>query len=146
DVRVLAATNRDLERCIQAGAFREDLYYRLHVFPLRLPPLRERGDDVLLLASEIIEKLARRMGKTPAPLSESDRAALRDYHWPGNVRELRNVVERALITAHGARLDIAPLLPLAAQPAAPPASDVPGEILSARRLRQLERNNMVAAL
>ena len=146
DVRVIAATNRDLERAAREGRFREDLYYRLSVFPLRLPPLRERGDDVVRIASELAAKLARTMGKTVAPLGASDVAALRSYAWPGNVRELRNVVERAIITSRSGRLDLERVLPASGpspQGGAPPAE---GEILTERKLRQLERDNLVAAL
>jgi len=149
DVRVLAATNRDLAREVQAGRFREDLFYRLNVFPLPLPPLRERGDDVVLIARDVLVRLARGMGKTPPPLGPADEQALRAYPWPGNVRELRNVIERALITATAGRLDLGRLLPLVPgeTAAAAPATIATGsEVLSARRLRQLERDNMVAAL
>ena len=152
DVRVLAATNRDLEAGVRAGTFREDLYYRLNVFPLRLPPLRERGDDVVLIANDLIGRLARGMGRTVHPLSAADVAALKAYPWPGNVRELRNVLERALITATDGRIDLERVLPLrsAPLPAAPageaPPADAPREVLSAERLRQVERENMLAAL
>jgi PAS domain S-box-containing protein len=148
DVRVMAATNRELEREVEKGAFREDLYYRLSVFPLRLPPLRERGDDVALIATATLEKLARRMGVCAAPLSAADVATLRSYAWPGNVRELRNVLERALITSKDGRIQLERVLPVAATP--PPAAAAPaataGEILTARRVRQLESANMLAAL
>jgi PAS domain S-box-containing protein len=146
-VRIVAATNRDLERAVREGTFREDLYYRLSVFPLRLPPLRERGDDVVRIASAMAPKLARAMGKTVAPLGASDVAALRSYSWPGNVRELRNVVERAIITSRSGRLDLERIL-LASEPS-PNGSRAPrvdGEILTERQMRQLERENIVAAL
>ena len=145
DVRVVAATNRDLERAVREGTFREDLYYRLSVFPLRLPPLRERGDDVVQVASAIAAKLARAMGRTVAPLGATDVAALRSYSWPGNVRELRNVVERAIITSRNGRLDLERVLPA---PAPSPRGDTPraGEILTERQMRRVERDNIVAAL
>ncbi len=148
DVRVLAATNRDLEASVVAGTFREDLYYRLNVFPLRLPPLRERGDDVVLLATDMMNRLARAMGKPMHPLTERDVSALKAYAWPGNVRELRNVIERALITATGGVVDLERALPLgtAGGPPVPTADARTTEVLSARRLRQLERDNMIAAL
>jgi transcriptional regulator with GAF, ATPase, and Fis domain len=147
DVRVVAATNRDLEREVREGRFREDLYYRLSVFPLRLPPLRERGDDVALLAAAMAEKLARALGKAVAPLGPADAAALRSYAWPGNVRELRNVIERAIITSTSGRLDLERALPAAGPPPLRAAPAAPGdEILTEQRLRRLERDNTVAAL
>jgi transcriptional regulator with PAS, ATPase and Fis domain len=146
DVRVIAATNRDLERAVREGTFREDLYYRLSVFPMRLPPLRERGDDVIQLASAMAAKLSRAMGKTVAPLGATDIAALRSYSWPGNVRELRNIVERAIITSRSGRLDLERVLP--AFDPSPQGSVQRGsaEILTERQMRQLEKDNIDAAL
>jgi transcriptional regulator with GAF, ATPase, and Fis domain len=146
DVRVVAATNRDLEREVREGRFREDLYYRLSVFPLRLPPLRERGDDVVLLATAMTEKLSRTLGKPVAPPGPADAAALRAYAWPGNVRELRNVVERAIITSTSGRLDLERALPAAPPPPARAPAPRRDEILTDDGLRRLERDNMVAAL
>jgi PAS domain S-box-containing protein len=159
DVRVVAATNRDLEQATRQGTFREDLYYRLSVFPIRLPPLRERGDDVVLLATAMAEKLARDLGRRVSPLGAADAAALRAYPWPGNVRELRNVVERAIITSADGRLRLDRILPAApvdgastapaSAAAAAPSRDgraERGEILSDEELRRLERENMLAAL
>src|SRR5206468_7686042 len=96
DVRVVAATNRDLLRSVSEGKFREDLYYRLSVFPLTLPALRERDDDVVLLAEEFSRQFAARMGRRVEPLSPAMAARLKAYAWPGNVRELQNVTERAI--------------------------------------------------
>jgi PAS domain S-box-containing protein len=146
DVRVVAATNRDLERAVREGTFREDLYYRLSVFPLRLPPLRERGDDVVRIAADVAAKLARAMGKTVAPLGASDVAALRSYSWPGNVRELRNVLERAIITSRNGRLELERTLPAADTSPQPTPAAASGEIMTERQLRQLERDNIVKAL
>jgi PAS domain S-box-containing protein len=149
NVRVVAATNRDLEAGVRNGTFREDLYYRLNVFPLRLPPLRERGDDVILLASTIAQRLARDLGKSVKSLSPSDVDALKSYSWPGNVRELRNVMERALITSPEGQLRLEGILsevgkePARASSAPPPAAR---EIVTDKRLRRLERDNMIAAL
>jgi PAS domain S-box-containing protein len=145
DVRVIAATNRDLEAAARDGTFRADLYYRLSAFPLRLPPLRERGEDVVQLAEAIAERLARDLGRPIARLDREDADALRAYPWPGNVRELRNVIERAIITSTDGRLHLARALPSVAARAAPPAV-APGEILSETRLRDVERDNMRAAL
>ncbi len=94
DVRVIAATNRDLEKAIEAGEFREDLFYRLNVIPLRLPPLRERGDDVLLLAEHFIERFNARLGTDIRGIAPEARELMLAYRWPGNVRELQNLVER----------------------------------------------------
>ncbi|HEX6851995.1 MAG TPA: sigma 54-interacting transcriptional regulator [Candidatus Polarisedimenticolaceae bacterium] len=149
DVRVVAATNRDLERDVRDGTFREDLFYRLNVFPLRLPSLRERGDDVLVLAETMARKLARDLGKRVAPLSQADASALKSYAWPGNVRELRNVIERALITSPDGGLRLQETLPGAAEPAAGARRDVPAvpeEILTETQMRRVERDNMIAAL
>ena len=101
DVRVIAATNKDLEAAIASGEFREDLYYRLHVFPLRVPPLRERGKDILLLAEYFNATLAQDLGLAPVSFTLGARKALLAYSWPGNVRELRNFLERMLILHSG---------------------------------------------
>jgi transcriptional regulator with PAS, ATPase and Fis domain len=153
DVRVIAATNRELEAAVQGGSFRADLYYRLGVFPLRLPPLRERGDDVLGLAEALAGTLARSLGRAAPALEPADLSALRAYAWPGNVRELRNVLERALITSPDGRLHLDRALPAAGAAAASfagaGAEGQPrreGEVLSEQALRRLERDNMLAAL
>ncbi len=101
DVRVIAATNRDLARAIERGTFREDLFYRLHVFGIRLPPLRERPADILPLSDAFLHDLGRSFGRPPAGISREARDALLTYAWPGNVRELRNVLERAAILCQG---------------------------------------------
>jgi len=101
NVRVVAATNRDLEQAIARGTFREDLYYRLHVFEIRLPPLRDRRDDILALSEAFLEELGRDIGRPPAGISREAREMLLDYDWPGNVRQLRNALERAAILCEG---------------------------------------------
>jgi DNA-binding NtrC family response regulator len=108
DVRVVAATNVDLKAAVSAGRFREDLYYRLNIFPIRVPPLRERRDDIPALAALFLERHARK-GAPPATFTPEALALLIDYDWPGNVRELENVVQRALAVADGARIDVAAL-------------------------------------
>jgi Nif-specific regulatory protein len=101
DVRVIAATNRDLEKALADGGFREDLYYRLNVFPIFIPPLRERKSDVLPLADHFAEKYAREHGKSIKRISTTAIDMLATYHWPGNVRELENTIERAVLMADG---------------------------------------------
>jgi DNA-binding NtrC family response regulator len=101
DVRVLAATNRDLPAAVARGAFREDLYYRLAVFDIALPPLRERADDVLVLADAFLEEIGRSVGRPAAGFAEEVRGTLAAHPWPGNVRELRNAIERAVILCEG---------------------------------------------
>jgi DNA-binding NtrC family response regulator len=102
DIRLIAATHVDLARAVRNGSFREDLYYRLNVIPIHLPPLRERGNDVLLLATAFMESLGQQYGITTKPLAADVRAALLSHRWSGNVRELRNAIERALLLGDGA--------------------------------------------
>lgn len=149
DVRVIAATNRDLKAAVQAGEFREDLYYRLNVFPIQIPPLRARGNDIGLLAAAFAERFARRLGRRLEPLAEDDLRRLGAYAWPGNVRELENVIERAVITARDGRLNLDRALPESdAAPAhrAAPALAAPGAVITADQLRDLERENIRGAL
>ncbi len=101
DVRVIAATNRNLQRLVEQGRFREDLYYRLAVVPIKLPPLRERKEEIVPLARYFLDKYARVYGREGLELSEDAQKELMSYHWPGNVRELENVIERAVILASG---------------------------------------------
>jgi PAS domain S-box-containing protein len=154
DVRVIAATNRDLNQTIRDGGFREDLYYRLNVFPIEVPPLRERDDDILLLASAFAAKFAQRIGRRIEPLSAECKQRLMGYPWPGNVRELQNVIERAVITARDGRLNLDRALPDAGGshtiPEKRPAEEITAEvskpILRIRDLQQLERENILRAL
>jgi PAS domain S-box-containing protein len=149
DVRVIAATNRDLEKSVGEGKFREDLYYRLNVFPIRLPPLRERREDIGVLAMAFARRFAQRMGRTLEPLSEDCLRRLQAYHWPGNVRELQNVIERAVITARDGRLNLDRALPDGAGPAAAaetPSNGAPKRVRTAHELEALERENLLAAL
>jgi PAS domain S-box-containing protein len=104
DTRILAATNRDLAAEVEAGQFRDDLYYRLNIFPIELPPLRNRPGDVPLLAEHFCETFAQRTGKDIEGFTSGAMAVLNDYHWPGNVRELANIVERAVILTRGERI------------------------------------------
>src|SRR5215472_16273160 len=113
DVRVVAATNRDLESEVKRARFREDLFYRLSVFPLTVPPLRNRGTDVVLLAQEFARQFGNRAGRKLHPIGAEAAARLRAYAWPGNVRELQNVIERAVITARDGHLNLDRALPAA---------------------------------
>lgn len=108
DVRIITATNRDIEKAVREGKFREDLYYRLNVFPITVPPLRERREDITVLVSAFVEEFATRFGKNIESIHRESMEALQRYHWPGNVRELRNVIERAMIVAKGPKLWIEP--------------------------------------
>jgi two-component system, NtrC family, response regulator AlgB len=105
-VRVIAATNRDLKQAVAAGAFREDLLYRLDVFSLRMPALRERPNDILAIAESQLRQLSSQAGKNIAGFSEAARHLLQRYAWPGNIRELRNAIERAIILCAGDVLDV----------------------------------------
>ena len=106
DVRVVAATNRDLERMVEDGSFRSDLFYRLNVFPIRIPPLRERVEDISALAKYFAEKSARRLGRPVPSISDAQMNALKGWDWPGNIRELQNVIERAVIVSTGSSLEV----------------------------------------
>jgi len=115
DVRVLAATNVDLQQRIAEGTFRRDLYYRLNVIPIHVPPLREREDDIVLLTHHVLQKLARRMGRAPKRVSAEAMTALKSYAWPGNVRELEHAVEHAFVLAQGERIELGDLPQMAQQ-------------------------------
>jgi formate hydrogenlyase transcriptional activator len=106
DVRVLAATNRDLRSDVDAGKFREDLFYRLNVFPIRLPPLRERADDIPLLVEYLVNRYAEKAGKRFENITSKTLELLQVYHWPGNIRELQNIIERAVILCDGATFSV----------------------------------------
>jgi PAS domain S-box-containing protein len=153
DVRVIAATNRDLNQAVKGGGFREDLYYRLNVFPIEVPPLRDRDDDILLLAAAFAAKSAQRLGRRIEPLSDEYKKRLRGYLWPGNVRELQNVIERAVITSRDGHLNLDRALPDAAsvrtrdvEAQQTMTEKVSERILQLRELQQLERKNILRAL
>ncbi|MFT4541869.1 MAG: transcriptional regulator with GAF, ATPase, and Fis domain [Planctomycetota bacterium] len=146
DVRVVAATNRNLQREVRAGTFREDLYYRLTVFPIRVPPLRERKEDIPLIAQNFVNAKAKGPVNRRSRLQPSDIAALMKYDWPGNVRELQNVIERALILARGGKLSLE--VP-SGQPRGGPASEeakAEVRLLSYAELKKFERENVLAVL
>ncbi len=124
DVRVLAATNRDLNAAVGEGVFREDLFYRLNVFPIRMPALRERTDDIPILAEYLIDRYAKRLGKRITRISKKTLDLLQAYHWPGNIRELQNVIERAVILSDGETFFVdetwlVPVVPKSEVPAVP---------------------------
>ena len=146
DVRFVCATNRDPMAEVKAGRFREDLYYRLHVVPLRLPPLSERGEDVILLAEAFLARAAEEEGRRFVRLSPDAKAALLAHRWPGNVRELENVIRGAVVLADGEELTAA-MLPRASRPAPPPpAPSPPGSDGPIRPLAELEREAIERAL
>jgi transcriptional regulator with GAF, ATPase, and Fis domain len=125
DVRVIAATRKDLKRAIDEGTFRDDLYYRLNVFPIHVPPLRDRPEDIPLLVWRFVDEFSAALGKPIDAIDQASMAALQAYPWPGNARELRNVVERAMIVPTGRRLHI----------------PVPGPQAEPRRLRTAARRS-----
>ena len=149
DVRVVAATNRDLMEEIKAGHFREDLYYRLSVFPVEVPPLRDRIDDVTLLAVHFLEQICRELGREPPRITQQQVTALKQQKWPGNIRELKNVIERAVIVSTGDRLRLDLAVPKTSSedrsPAEPSATD-PSGFVTVAEFKELERANITAAL
>lgn len=106
DVRVIAATNRDMKKAVQEGGFRQDLYYRLNVFPIFIPPLRERVEDIEHLVRYFTDKYSKKLGRRIEAIPQKTMDVLTSYHWPGNIRELENVIERAVILTHGTALKI----------------------------------------
>jgi PAS domain S-box-containing protein len=150
NVRIIAATNRDLEKEVKEGKFREDLYYRLNVFPIRIPPLRERGDDIILLAKYFIERYAHHSRRWFEPLSEEDIKCLKAYTWPGNIRELQNVIERAVITSRNNSLNLYRALPETIQDTSTSelsaVDTARNRIRTMHELRKMERENIIRAL
>ncbi|MDX1480776.1 MAG: sigma 54-interacting transcriptional regulator [Woeseiaceae bacterium] len=155
DVRVIAATNRDLEELVLEGRFREDLFYRLSVFPIRVPPLRERRDDVVQLAQHFLDATLRDFGREPVSLTQQQVESLRSYDWPGNVRELKNVIERAVILSRDGRLRLdlgksdAPAIPEGLEGAGAPGADREAQkddILTEDEMKAFQRRNMLRAL
>jgi len=154
DFRLIVATNRNLTEAMARGQFREDLYYRLSVFPIHLPPLRERSEDVVLLAQEFVRRLGERMGKGEPGLSRDARELLVTYPWPGNIRELQNAIERALIVSDAGLITAAqlgltlPRLPSGETPppAVPTPSRLPSHPAAEATLQELERHAIADAL
>jgi DNA-binding NtrC family response regulator len=147
NVRIIASTNRDLPAEIAAGRFREDLYYRLAVVPLELPPLRQRDGDVQALADHFLDRAARRLERPRVELAADARELLAAYHWPGNVRELENLVTRACVLNQGAAISAAEIRPWLQQPdEVGQADDERSPALAGARLEDLERATIVATL
>jgi transcriptional regulator with GAF, ATPase, and Fis domain len=156
DTRVIAATNRDLPRDIASGKFREDLYYRLNVFAIQLPALRDRRDDVPLLSDEFLIEIGRGLSRPPAGIDKEARRILAEYHWPGNVRELRNILERAAILCDGGmitadHLAVRPAAPAPSSPASPAPEGVaarpqPAPDAAQNDLHSVERSMIAQAL
>ncbi|MGH2359096.1 MAG: sigma 54-interacting transcriptional regulator, partial [bacterium] len=157
DVRVIAATNRNLEEAVRAGRFRSDLFYRLNVFPIEVPPLRERKSDIPQLALFFVSGFAKKFGKTVEAVSRETMDCLTRYAWPGNVRELQNVIERAVVLSAGPTLELGPeVLPSAAPLAeegtrgrpvpASPISPAPASVGLDAALKDVERSHILSAL
>ena len=148
DVRIIAATNRNLKKDVETGRFRQDLYYRLNVFPLEVVPLRKRKEDIPLLAAHFLEQASRRLNLPAARLTRAHIIELQSYDWPGNVRELQNIIERALILAQNGLLnfDFSKVETKTPTVVTPAASGQPSAILTDAEFQQRERDNVLAAL
>ncbi|HSJ68936.1 MAG TPA: sigma 54-interacting transcriptional regulator [Anditalea sp.] len=149
DARIIAATNRNLPEMIKSGNFREDLYYRLNVIPIHLPPLRERVEDIPILAILFIEKYSRNIGKQVQPISPSQLQLMQNYSWPGNIRELEHVIERAVIFSKNGHLDIFRFLPKDGVQGLSKSSNScqsEDEVLTQTELDILEKDNILKAL
>jgi hypothetical protein len=150
DVRIIAATNRDLKKEVAAGRFREDLYYRLNVFPIKVAPLRDRKDDILFLATHFVELAVKELGCVRPRLTRAGIETLQSYDWPGNIRKLRNVIERAAIFARGGALDFD--LPMSGSSVdvtsfrSEQGGEVEPEFLTDPEIRCRERENLFAVL
>ena len=136
DVRIMATTNRNLEDEVRKGRFRQDLYYRLNVFPVTVPPLRQRKDDIPLMVQVFMERYSRRLGKQITSIKNETIRTLQDYPWPGNVRELESIIERAVILCQGPVLELADRLEFTS----PELSSV------VRTLEETERNQILKIL
>ena len=146
DVRVIAATKRDLAGAVREGRFREDLFYRLNVFPIQIPPLRDRGDDILLLANLFAERAAVRFGRPRKPLDSQCAQRLLSYHWPGNVRELQNIIEHAVITSQAECLCPEVALQPGIKPGGVGLAGADTPIMTVDQMRDAQRDNIVRAL
>ena len=146
DVRIIAATHRNLLERAKEGEFREDLFYRLNVFPIEVPPLRERGNDVSIIAQEMINHFSNELGKPSIQLQEEDKSILRSYQWPGNVRELQNLLERAVIVSAKGIINWQTIIPSESNSHKEVSINSEEKILTSTELVALERNNILKAL
>ena len=150
DVRIIGATNRDLKKEAAAGRFREDLYYRLNVFPIQAPTLRDRMEDIPLLAKHFVDLSAKELGCPKPRLTRAGIAKLQGYQWPGNIRELRNVIQRSVILSRGGVLDFdLPAVESSLAPtrqAARATGDAEPEFLTESELQRRERENLLVIL
>jgi len=146
DVRIIAATHRNLLELSAKGKFREDLYYRLNVFPIEIPALRERGNDIGLIAEEMIHQFSKKLGKSINSLNDNDKAILLSYHWPGNVRELQNLIERAVIISQDGQVNWQSIIPNNESVQQIHTEVKPEKILTSKELNDLEKENILKAL
>lgn len=147
DVRIIAASHRDLLQFSKEGKFREDLYYRLNVFPIEIPPLRERGNDVSLIANAMVEHFSNKMNRNIKKLTNEQKKLFQEYTWPGNVRELQNLVERAVIVSQNGAIDWSLIIPNSLPKSVAEVQTVePDHILTAQEIIQLEKENILKAL
>ncbi|MEJ2114196.1 MAG: sigma 54-interacting transcriptional regulator [Flavobacteriaceae bacterium] len=146
DVRIIAATHRDLLEFSKTGKFREDLYYRLNVFPIEIPALQYRGKDVCLIAQEMIHQFSKKLGKSINNLSENDKSILLSYHWPGNVRELQNLIERAVIISQDGKVNWQSIIPNNKNIPKIDTEAKSNKILTSKELIDLEKENILNAL
>ncbi|MEC3908535.1 sigma 54-interacting transcriptional regulator [Tamlana sp. 2201CG12-4] len=146
DVRIIAATHRDLFKFSKTGEFREDLYYRLNVFPINVPALRDRKRDICVIAQEMIDQFSKKLNKHAIALSDTDKALLKTYSWPGNVRELQNLIERAVIVSKDGAINWRNIIPNESNSQENPLEPIQEKVLTSVELIELEKQNILNAL
>ncbi|MEM9076165.1 MAG: sigma 54-interacting transcriptional regulator [Bacteroidota bacterium] len=146
DVRIIAATHRDLLEFSKKGKFREDLFYRLNVFPIVVPALRDRGDDICLIADNMVEQFSKKMNKIITPLSEETKKLFKEYTWPGNVRELQNLIERAIIVSNQGHVNWQAIIPNTSAASLKEEHKAATRVLTSSELVELEKENILKAL
>ncbi|MCL4130001.1 UNVERIFIED_CONTAM: hypothetical protein GTU68_049355 [Idotea baltica] len=146
NVRIIAATHRDLLHQAKEGNFREDLYYRLNVFPIEVPALRERGEDIVLIAQEMLYQLSKKLNKPKIELSDVDKSLLSNYDWPGNVRELQNLIERAIIVSQNGVINFHEIIRNTYSGLEQTNAISQDKILTSVQLVELEKQNILKAL